>query len=208
VNFHSAYDQGFARVAACTTQVHLADPASNVAGIIETVRELNDRGVAIAVFPELCLTGYNIDDLLLQDVVLDAALSAIETLRAASVDMLPVIVVGAPLRQGNRLYNCAVVVHRGRILGVVPKSYLPNYREFYEKRHFAAAADRTTTGVPSRLWRTGRIRRIPPRSRSVQTCCSAPSTSPGWCFTWNFARTCGCPCRPAQRPPWPEPPSS
>jgi len=143
VNFHSAYDQGFARVAACTTQVHLADPAANVTGIIATARELDSRGVAVAVFPELCLTGYNIDDLLLQDVVLEATLTAIEKLRAASADLLPMIIVGAPLRQGNRLYNCAVVIHRGRILGVVPKSYLPNYREFYEKRHFAAAADRT-----------------------------------------------------------------
>lgn len=140
MNFHSAYDQGFARVAACTSQVHIGDPASNVTGIIETVRELDGRGVAIAIFPELCLTGYNIDDLLLQDVVLDATLDAVETLRAASTGLLPVIVVGAPLRHGNRLYNCAVVVHRGRVLGVVPKSYLPNYREFYEKRHFAAAA--------------------------------------------------------------------
>ncbi len=143
MNFHSAYDQGFARVAACTTQVHLADPAANVTGIIATARELDSRGVAVAVFPELCLTGYNIDDLLLQDVVLEATLTAIEKLRAASADLLPMIIVGAPLRQGNRLYNCAVVIHRGRILGVVPKSYLPNYREFYEKRHFAAAADRT-----------------------------------------------------------------
>jgi len=146
VNFHSAYDQGFARVAACTTQVHLADPAANVTGIIETARELDSRGVAVAVFPELCLTGYNIDDLLLQDVVLDATVAAIETLRAASAGLLPVIIVGAPLRRGNRLYNCAVVVHRGRVLGVVPKSYLPNYREFYEKRHFAAAADGVENG--------------------------------------------------------------
>lgn len=141
MNFHSAYDQGFARVAACTCQVHIGDPASNVTGIIETVRELDGKGVALAVFPELCLTGYNIDDLLLQDVVLDAALDAIETLRAASQDLLPVVIVGAPLRHGNRLYNCAVVVHRGRVLGVVPKSYLPNYREFYEKRHFAPGTD-------------------------------------------------------------------
>ncbi|WCC79923.1 NAD(+) synthase [Cutibacterium equinum] len=144
-NFHSAYDQGFARVAACTTTVHIGDPASNVAGIIDTCRELDSRDVAIAVFPELCLTGYAIDDLLLQDVVLDAVLDAIETLRQVSSDLFPVIIVGAPLRRGNRLYNCAVVVHRGRVLGVVPKSYLPNYREFYEKRHFASGVG--TSGI-------------------------------------------------------------
>ena len=143
-NFHSSYDQGFARVAACTTEVHIADPASNAEGIIRTARGLSDRGVAVAVFPELCLTGYQIDDLLLQDVVLDATLAALATIRQASRDLLPVIVVGAPIRVANRLYNCAVLVHRGRILGVVPKSYLPNYREFYEKRHFASGADTGT----------------------------------------------------------------
>ncbi len=99
-----------------------------------------DRRVGLAVFPELCLTGYSIDDLLLGDVLLDATLVAIETVRATSAELLPVIVVGAPLRNGNRLYNCAVVLHRGQVLGVVPKSYLPNYREFYEKRHFAEGA--------------------------------------------------------------------
>ena len=144
-NFHSTYDQGFARVAACTTTVHIGDPASNVAGILDTCRELSSRSVAIAVFPELCLTGYAIDDLLLQDVVLDAVLDAIETVRQASRSLFPVIIVGAPLQRGNRLYNCAVVIHRGQVLGVVPKSHLPNYREFYEKRHFAVGAG--TTGM-------------------------------------------------------------
>ncbi|HSN11642.1 MAG TPA: NAD(+) synthase, partial [Propionibacteriaceae bacterium] len=76
-----------------------------------------------------------------QDPLLDAALEAVETVRAASEDLLPVLVVGAPLASGNRLYNCAVVIHRGSVLGVVPKSYLPNYREFYEKRHFALGAE-------------------------------------------------------------------
>ena len=144
-NFHSTYDQGFARVAACTTTVHIGDPASNVAGILDTCRELSSRSVAIAVFPELCLTGYAIDDLLLQDVVLDAVLDAIETVSQASRSLFPVIIVGAPLQRGNRLYNCAVVIHRGQVLGVVPKSHLPNYREFYEKRHFAVGAG--TTGM-------------------------------------------------------------
>ena len=97
-NFHSTYDQGFARVAACTTTVHIGDPASNVAGILDTCRELSSRSVAIAVFPELCLTGYAIDDLLLQDVVLDAVLDAIETVRQASRSLFPVIIVGAPLQ--------------------------------------------------------------------------------------------------------------
>ncbi|WP_341729747.1 NAD(+) synthase [Brooklawnia sp.] len=139
MNFRSSYDQGFVRIAASTMRSSIAIPPDNAATILDIVRTLDAEAVALAVFPELCLTGYAIDDLLLNDVVMNATLEAIETLRAASADLLPAIVVGAPLRNGNRLYNCAVVLHRGRVLGVVPKSYLPNYREFYEKRHFAEA---------------------------------------------------------------------
>ena len=140
-SFYSLYYQGFARVAACAVPVALADPAANAATIVAAARDCSDQGVAVAVFPELCLSGYAIDDLLLQDPLLDAVLDAVETVRAATEDLLPVVVVGAPLLTGNRLYNCAVVIHRGSILGVVPKSYLPNYREFYEKRHFALGAE-------------------------------------------------------------------
>ncbi len=140
VNFFSAYAQGFARVAACTVPVAIADPATNAQSVLAVARECSDEGVAVAVFPELCLSGYALEDLLLQDPLIDAALAAVETVRKASADLLPVLVVGAPLVFEGRLYNCAVVVHRGRVLGVVPKSYLPNYREFYERRHFAAGA--------------------------------------------------------------------
>ena len=139
-NFKSLYDQGFARIAACTVPVAIADPVTNAERILATARECSAEGVAVAVFPELGLTGYAIDDLLLADPVLDATLAAVELLCEESVDLLPVLVVGAPLRNGTRLYNCAVVIHRGTVLGAVPKSYLPNYREFYEKRHFAAGA--------------------------------------------------------------------
>ena len=137
IEFRSAYDQGFARVAAVTLPVALANPAANAAAIIEQARALSDDGVCLAAFPELSLTGYSIDDLLLGDVLLDEALAGIETIRAASAGLLPAIVVGAPLREGSRLYNCAVVIQGGAVRGVVPKSYLPTYREFYEKRHFA-----------------------------------------------------------------------
>ena len=140
-SFYSLYYQGFARVAACAVPVTLADPSANAATVIAAARECSDQGVAVAVFPELCLSGYAIDDLLLQDPLLDAVREAVETVRAATEDLLPVVVVGAPLLTGNRLYNCAVVIHRGSVLGVVPKSYLPNYREFYEKRHFALGAE-------------------------------------------------------------------
>ena len=148
IEFLSAYDQGFARVAAVTLPVVPVDPAANAAAIIEQARALADDGVCLAAFPELCLTGYAIDDLLLSDVLLSDVLTAIETLRAASADLLPALVVGAPLRLGDRLYNCALVIQGGRVRGVAPKSYLPTYREFYEKRHFAPG-DALPAGVES-----------------------------------------------------------
>jgi NAD+ synthase (glutamine-hydrolysing) len=142
VDFFSAYDQGFARVAACTVPVAIADPARNAATVLEQARACHEDGVAVAVFPELSLTGYAIDDLLMQDTLLEATLAAIATVVAGSADLTPVIVVGAPLVHGTRVLNCAVVVHRGRVLGVAPKSYLPTYREFYERRWFAPGDDR------------------------------------------------------------------
>ncbi|WP_010615448.1 nitrilase-related carbon-nitrogen hydrolase, partial [Actinomyces oris] len=148
IEFLSAYDQGFARVAAVTLPVVPVDPAANAAAIIEQARTLADDGVCLAAFPELCLTGYAIDDLLLSDVLLSDVLAAIETLRAASADLLPALVVGAPLRLGDRLYNCALIIQGGRVRGVAPKSYLPTYREFYEKRHFAPG-DALPAGVES-----------------------------------------------------------
>ena len=141
IEFRSAYDQGFARVAAVTLPVTLADPAANAAAVIPRARRLGDEGVCLAVFPELGLTGYSIDDLLLSDVLLRGALAAIETVRAASAGFLPAIVVGAPLRVGGRLFNCAVVIAGGAVRGAAPKSYPPAYREFYEKRHFACGGD-------------------------------------------------------------------
>ena len=141
IEFRSAYDQGFARVAAVTLPVTLADPAANAAAVIARARRLGEEGVCLAVFPELGLTGYSIDDLLLSDVLLRETLAAIETIRAASAGFLPAIVVGAPLRVGGRLFNCAVVIAGGAVRGAAPKSYPPAYREFYEKRHFACGGD-------------------------------------------------------------------
>lgn len=139
--FENVYRHGFARVAACTIPVAVADPATNAEAVLASARECDAEGVAIAVFPELCLSGYAIDDLVMQDPLLDAVEVAVARVVTASVDLLPVLLVGAPLRHGNRLYNCAVVVHRGRILGVAPKSYLPTYREFYEQRWYARGDD-------------------------------------------------------------------
>ncbi|WP_169581898.1 MULTISPECIES: NAD(+) synthase [Microbacterium] len=139
--FESAYRHGFARVAACTIPIAIADPAANADAVLATARECDADAVAVALFPELCLTGYSIEDLVMQDPVLDAVEAAVERLVEASADLFPVLVVGAPLRHRNRLYNCAVVIHRGELLGVAPKSYLPNYREFYERRWFAPGDD-------------------------------------------------------------------
>ncbi|MFI6938370.1 NAD(+) synthase [Streptomyces sp. NPDC050418] len=141
MNFWSLYSQGFARIAACTGHTHIADPHANAAAVLRQARECDQEGVAVAVFPELTLTGYSIEDLLLQDVVLDQVETALAEIVAGSADLLPVLVVGAPLRHRHRIYNCAVLVHRGRILGVVPKSYPPNYREFYERRQLADGDD-------------------------------------------------------------------
>ena len=142
VDFWSAYAHGFARVAACTVPVAIANPARNAEIVLEQARACHDDAVALAVFPELSLCGYSIDDLLMQDTLLDGVLAAIDTIVEGSTSLLPVIVVGAPLVHGTRVVNCAVVIHRGRILGVAPKSYLPTYREFYERRWFAPGDDR------------------------------------------------------------------
>jgi NAD+ synthase (glutamine-hydrolysing) len=141
VNFWSLYSHGFARVAACTGHAAIADPPANAEAVLRQARRCAEDGVAVAVFPELCLSGYSIEDLLLQDALLDDVEAALRTVVAGSADLLPVLVLGAPLRHRHRIYNCAVVVHRGRILGIAPKSYLPNYREFYEKRQIAAGDD-------------------------------------------------------------------
>ena len=141
MDFYSIYDQGFARVAAATIPVSLVDPAANAETILAAARQCSDDGVAVAVFPEMGLTGYSIEDLVLQDTLLDAVDAALATIVEASRDLLTVLVVGAPLRARSRVFNCAVVIHRGRVLGVAPKSYLPTYREFYESRQIAPGGD-------------------------------------------------------------------
>jgi NAD+ synthase (glutamine-hydrolysing) len=137
VEFSSLYAHGFARVAACTQEVAIADPPVNAEAVLRQARACHDDGVALVVFPELTLTGYSLEDLVLQDAVLDQAAAALAAVVEGSAGLLPLLVLGVPLRHRNRVYNCAAVVHRGRLLGVVPKSYIPNYREFYERRQLA-----------------------------------------------------------------------
>ncbi|MGE0220022.1 NAD(+) synthase [Mycolicibacterium sp.] len=141
MDFYSAYRHGFVRVAACTHHTALADPGANAASVLQLARACHDDDVALAVFPELTLSGYSIEDIVMQDALLEAVHEAVLEVAAGTVELLPVLVVGAPLRYRNRIYNTAVVIHRGRVLGVVPKSYLPTYREFYEKRQIAMGDD-------------------------------------------------------------------
>jgi NAD+ synthase (glutamine-hydrolysing) len=121
--FHSPYAQGFFRVAACTPQVEVANPQANVAATLKLAQAAASRSVGLAVFPELGLSGYAIDDLLFQDALLDAVELGLARLCDASAELLPILVVGAPLRAADKLFNCAVVIHAGAILGVVPKTY-------------------------------------------------------------------------------------
>ncbi len=139
--FNNLYAHGFVRVAAASPRVHLADPASNARETIELMRKADKAGAAVCVFPELGLSGYTLDDLHLQAALLAAVREAIGKVRTASKSLASVVVVGAPILVGSAVHGCAVVIHRGAILGVVPKTYLPNYREFYEKRQFAASSD-------------------------------------------------------------------
>ncbi|MBA4794783.1 MAG: NAD(+) synthase [Phenylobacterium sp.] len=138
--FYSHQAQGFVRCATATPRVSVADPAANAQAILELARQGHDEGCDLMVFPELCVSAYAIDDLHLQDALLAATEAAIGEICAASRDLSPVLAVGAPIRRNGRLYNCALAISRGRILGVVPKSFLPNYREYYEKRWFAPGA--------------------------------------------------------------------
>ena len=137
-SFFSPYRHQFIRVGACVPHVAVAEPAHNAGAVEALLAEGDAARVGLMVFPELCLSAYAIDDLLFQDALLDAVEVQIDRLVQASRDRFPVFVVGAPLRSHGQLYNCAIAIHRGQLLGVVPKVFLPNYREFYERRHFTS----------------------------------------------------------------------
>jgi len=138
-NFLNLYNHDFARVAVGIPALRVADPAFNGKQTIDLMRRAAEQKAALALFPELGLAAYTCDDLFQQRALLDAAEDALRELVAASRDLNLVTVVGMPVRADQLLFNCAVVVCRGVILGAVPKTYLPNYREFYEARQFAPA---------------------------------------------------------------------
>ena len=134
--FHSPYSHGFIRAAVCVPFVRVADPAYNADRTLALARRASDSAAALVVFPELGLSAYSSDDLFQQDALLEAVLQALGEIVEGSRELSPVLLVGAPLRFEAKLFNCAVVIYRGQVLGVAPKSYLPNYREFYERRQF------------------------------------------------------------------------
>ncbi|MEC8455854.1 MAG: nitrilase-related carbon-nitrogen hydrolase, partial [Pseudomonadota bacterium] len=145
--FFSPKTHGFVRVAAATPVSHVGDPVANAQEHLALIRQAADQGVDLMVFPELSLSAYAIDDLHMQAALLDEVERQVAVLAqatgGATAEHELIAVVGAPLRQGDALFNCAVVMGGGEVLAVVPKTYLPNYREYYEKRWFAPATART-----------------------------------------------------------------
>ena len=139
--FASLYRHGYVRVGAAVPIVRIGDPVVNAERTLKLARQAADAGAAVVVFPELGLSAYTSEDLFRQDTLVESVLAALDAVRQESAGFAPVLVVGAPLRAEQGLFNAAVVIHRGRILGAIPKSFLPEYREFYEKRQFRAARD-------------------------------------------------------------------
>ena len=130
---------GFFRVAACVPPVRVADVRANAEAIIDMLRQLDRKGVELAVFPELCVTGYTCGDLFHNDLLLEAAGDAVREIADVTKTMRVNAVIGSPMLFDNRLYNCAIVVGQGMTKLTVPKTYLPNYNEFYERRLWSPA---------------------------------------------------------------------
>ena len=139
--FHSIYSHGFIRAAVCIPSLRVADPDFNVEQTLKLAAQASRQQVAVALFPELGISAYSNEDLFHQDALLEATKRALARLVKESETLTPVLLVGAPVRVDAKLFNCGVIIYRGRVLGLAPKSYLPNYREFYEKRQFTSGRD-------------------------------------------------------------------
>ncbi|HZK39211.1 MAG TPA: NAD(+) synthase [Clostridia bacterium] len=129
---------GFIKVAAGSVPVTVADTKANAQRIKGQIDRADEAGVNLLVLPELCITGYTCGDLFYSDTLLASALQALEDICQHTAEKYPLVVVGLPIKYRSKLYNCAAVVHRGKVLGLVPKTHLPNYAEFYEKRQFTS----------------------------------------------------------------------
>lgn len=138
---------GFVRVGAAVPEMKVADCGFNTKKIIEIMEEAKDKDVYLTVFPELCITGYTCGDLFQQSLLLDMALKSLKEIADKSSEWNNIFIVGLPLLIEQQLYNCAAVIQKGKIRGIVPKRYIPNYNEFYEKRWFREGRNLTTDFV-------------------------------------------------------------
>lgn len=139
--FDSIYSHGFIRATVAVPFVRVADPIYNLERTLGLAQRASEMNAAVSLYPELGISAYSNEDLFHQDALLDASRSALAEVVKASRDLSPVLLIGVPLRFQEKLFNCGVVIYRGQVLGIVPKTYIPNYREFYEKRQFASARD-------------------------------------------------------------------
>jgi NAD+ synthase (glutamine-hydrolysing) len=142
--YFNLYRHGFIRAAVCIPEVKVADTVYNAAQTIRLAREAAEKQAILALFPELGLSAYSNEDLFHQDALLQGVLVALREVIRETASLKTILVVGAPLQVHSRLFNCGVVLYRGRIIGVAVKSYLPNYREFYEGRQFSPAEEALT----------------------------------------------------------------
>ncbi len=138
-DFFNIHTHNFVRVSVAVPKVLVGDPYKNAESIMELYQEADSKGASIVLFPELSISSYSLEDLHQQDALLDASLRALKKIVKLSEKLNTVAIVGLPLKFNGLLFNTAVVLARGKIIGIVPKSYLPNYREFYEKRQFASS---------------------------------------------------------------------
>ena len=146
-DYFNLYNHGFVRTAVGIPEVRVADPEFNAARTLELMEKAEGEKAVLVLFPELGLTAYSCEDLFHQQALLEAALQALESVLKASEALNLVAAVGMPLQVDDVLFNCAVVLCKGKILGIVPKTFLPNYREFYEYRQFAPASAARSTAI-------------------------------------------------------------
>jgi NAD+ synthase (glutamine-hydrolysing) len=195
-SFFNLYTHNFIRVAVAIPEVRVADPAFNASHAIALMQRAADQHAMLVVFPELGLSAYSCEDLFQQQALLDGCRAALAEVVAASTKLPVVIVVGVPLQVDSLLFNCAVVVHRGRILGVVPKTYLPNYREFYELRQFVPG-DTTCREIIDLLGQHD----VPFGNRLLFHADNHPLVV----FHVEICEDLWVPIRPRRTPRWPEP---
>ena len=138
---------GFVRVASCVPELRVADVTFNVDEIIRNIKEADTEEVAVIVFPELSITGYTCSDLFFQEELLTSSKEGVRRILEETKDLDIISIIGAPVSIRNQLFNCGMVISKGHILGIVPKTYIPNYNEFYEKRWFATSLDLMDTEI-------------------------------------------------------------